>query len=362
MEASKLVKEQDKLDFPYATSFLPSKQKMYQAYLNYQPEIKTQRYRINVYQSQRFFDPPVFKDRNSYVRVKSGVKNYDIIDGLTDLYIEKERVKSTKAYAISALDFWNQEKEKIYQIMKDHGFDPNNSRQLREAVYLGNREPSLFKITWLKGLLQVLGVKGKWLDISAGWGDRLIAAMALGYQYTGFDPNIQLKEGHDQMIKDFGNPSQHQIKYQPFEEALIEKESFDFCLSSPPFFDLEIYSHDKNQSIQKYSAFEDWMVYFFFYSLRKAWDGLKIGGILAIHMDDFSVRIQGQSSLIKQPINNMMNMFIYDYLPGSMYQGVIGLEGQSKTVRPVSVWKKNRQAKKKRKFLLSYPQFQKYIQ
>ena len=61
----------------------------------------------------------------------------------------------------------------------------------------------------------------KWLDISAGWGDRLIAAISLDMEYLGYDPNVKLEPGHTAIIEKFGNKDKQKICYEPFETATI---------------------------------------------------------------------------------------------------------------------------------------------
>ena len=39
----------------------------------------------------------------------------------------------------------------------------------------------------------------------------------------------------------------------------LEDEFFDVCLTSPPYYDLEIYSKEESQSTQKYKSYEAWL-------------------------------------------------------------------------------------------------------
>jgi hypothetical protein len=170
------------------------------------------------------------------------------------------------------------------------------------------------------------------LDISAGWGDRLLTAMACDMDYLGFDPNIDLEAGHSAMINLFGHPSHHQVIYEPFEDSHIPPNSFHVIgPMSPPFYDREIYSNDKNQSINRYPNFNTWLVQFLFISLRKAWNCLKLDGYFIIHMGDtHEIRIC-----------EAMNLFIEEYLPYSSYEGIISVVGETNIHRPVWIWKKS---------------------
>ena len=61
------------------------------------------------------------------------------------------------------------------------------------------------------------------LDFGAGWGDRLVGAIAADVEeYCAFDPNLALKEGHDKIIETFvpkENKNRYHIHYEPYESA-----------------------------------------------------------------------------------------------------------------------------------------------
>jgi hypothetical protein len=171
------------------------------------------------------------------------------------------------------------------------------------------------------------------IDISAGWGDRLIAAMSMNIEYLGFDPNKELVAGHNKMIEMLGNKKIHKVISQPFEDSdySLPPNYYDICLTSPPFFDLEIYSQDETQSCIRYNQIQTWLKGFLFPSLDKIWKSLKDGGYLAIHLGD-TYRFR---------ICDPMNHYIDEHLPKSFYRGVIGISGEHKRPTPVWIWQKN---------------------
>jgi hypothetical protein len=183
----------------------------------------------------------------------------------------------------------------------------------------------------------------KILDFSAGWGDRLIAAIAASAEtYLGFDPNIELRQGHLEIVRTFWSkgelpksfdefPKEFRVIYEPFETAEIpEGYTFDLCFTSPPYFNFEIYSKQPNQSVERYPDFKQWMKKFLFVSLEKAWKSLDLNGHLTIHIADIG----------KYRIVEPMNLFIQYSLHGATYRGVIGTEGGSGKILPIWVWKK----------------------
>lgn len=107
--------------------------------------------------------------------------------------------------------------------------------------------------------------------------------------YLGFDPNKMLKEGHEQIINLYSKNKigkSYRVLYIPFEESKLENQTFDLVFTSPPYFDLEIYSENPGQSIISYPSLSEWIVRFLFFSLEKAWRKLVFGGTMVIHLNE----------------------------------------------------------------------------
>jgi len=101
------------------------------------------------------------------------------------------------------------------------------------------------------------------LDISAGWGDRMVAAIATDLEcYHGFDPNTALQPGHDQLREAFvepGDRNRFQVTYSGFEGATLAPGTYDLVLTSPPFFNFEIYTSLPGQSVDTYPTLDAWL-------------------------------------------------------------------------------------------------------
>ena len=320
-------------EFPLAHTYLPNIQCMYENLKAFKSTpVYNKFYLSGYYSSHKSFLPPKF--RRSFVYLSSTESYFDI-DGLTDHFTEHIRHSSRKSYSKSVYDCWNDPvcRQKIIQdYLNSNDLTPKG---LRDAIYKNTSEPGLFRLTWCKGLFELIfgstvHTHKHVLDISSGWGDRLICSISMGYSYLGFDPNLNLKSGHDNIIRQFGNADLHQIQYIPFEDAVIPHNKFDIVLTSPPFFDLEIYSDDQTQSISRYPQLDQWITHFLFVSIDKAWLSLKSNGYLAIHMAD----------TYHHHVCERMNKHIQTF-PNSSWEGVIGLETSKNKVYPVWVWKKN---------------------
>lgn len=322
--------------FPYQKYFRVSPEELFVGLKTIDLQIEHRTFRLYSYYPQyNSYMPPKF--RQSPTVIAGSRETYDKADALSDYFIENIRL-SSKRYdqENSILDCWNIDPclRKIFTTaIKTQQFI--NPRTLRQSIYETIAETKVFNPTWAKALLKlVLGPNlagKKWLDISAGWGDRLITAMSLNMDYVGYDPNTELKPGHTQMISKFGNPDRQRVIYEPFETANIPDGPYDVVLSSPPYFTVEEYAPNQpGQSIVSYSDFRTWMISFLFTALNKAWSNLKEDGYLILHLGDTKTINMSEAT----------NIYIENFLPGASWEGLIGLQGEAGFARPVWVWKK----------------------
>ncbi|CAH6419652.1 Hypothetical protein HVR_LOCUS726 [uncultured virus] len=292
-------------------------------------------YRLRSYYPQYgSYLPPKFR---GFPTIIAGTRNtYDTADVLSDHFIEDVRLKAKRYDQIqSILSCWTSTfclKEFMKVALNKNRVSPQT---LRDSIYESTPETKIFNPTWARALIKlVMGpdVAGKkWLDISAGWGDRLLAAMSLNMDYTGYDPNIELNPGHSAMIAMFGDAKRHRVIYEPFEKAIVPGGPYDVVLTSPPYYTVEEYNvGQEGQSIVSYPEFNQWMVWFLFTALSNAWSNLKEGGYLILHLGD------SKTIHTSEPAN----IYIENFLPGSSWEGVIGLQGEAGFARPVWVWKK----------------------
>jgi len=100
------------------------------------------------------------------------------------------------------------------------------------------------------------------LDFSAGWGARMLAAMACGYNYYGIDPLTA--ENLNEMNGFFSDDSCFKNDINVFEGGSEDKNSYnvdsvDLIIGCPPYFKLEIYSNDNSQCYNKFPEYNDWL-------------------------------------------------------------------------------------------------------
>jgi tRNA1(Val) A37 N6-methylase TrmN6 len=340
--------------FPYHRLFL-SKQDVERMYdvLKSTDTLSENRIKTNQYKIPGVFLKPWFFGINSYecprinrlkfdhLTIMSQPEDYIQIDQITNYFTEEARMKARVGMNLSPLEFWNQKQEMIIQ-------GDRSVQEYREEIFKFSqdktsqmREATLFKSTLAKTIYDIFQPKNI-LDFSAGWGDRLIAAIAYGKaNYTGFDPNLLLVDGHQQMIQQFGGTEhQYNVIPEPFETYDIKKfkqEQFDLVFTSPPYFDFEVYCDDENQSIKRYPDYEVWIKKFLFKSIHQSFELLQNGGYLVIHISD--------TGSMKHVVQRMIEYIQYDQ--NKMYVGCIASQ-TSMNKRPQPLWVFKKKANKRR--------------
>ena len=124
-----------------------------------------------------------------------------------------------------------------------------------------------------KTIIQTLDCKTVF-DPCIGWGGRMLGSVCnsyeeIKYKYTGCEPNVKtyqkLKELESFILETDKNVKKDDIEIinEPVESVIsspeFENRVFDCCLTSPPYFDLEIYSDEDSQSINTFSTYESWL-------------------------------------------------------------------------------------------------------
>lgn len=292
------------------------------------------------------------KFRESEIQLVTREGDWWAIDVIVDYFTEYARIRAKKDYAPSMQESWDDDEVLTKAVYNALSNGPVTCKSLRYEIFFLGRELGLFRVTRAKSLVQTILSDCKdysnlrWLDMSAGWGDRLLTACSLNMDYIGFDPNIELELGHGQMIQQFGQVGKQCVIYKPFEQCMSEvrrdaevKGKYDISLISPPFYIIERYNGE-NQSVDTFPEFKDWLVNFLFKSLHMIWTNLNDEpgreGYLAIHI----------GNIRNCDIVGPMQLFIEDFLIGSNWEGIITFSGRGTKDTPgiVYVWKKRNPA------------------
>jgi hypothetical protein len=272
------------------------------------------------------------KFNNKLIIFKEGYEKNKKLYQITDYFSQSCRVRCLNNLKSkeTPLEFFQKNKDKIYKELKGNITYPNIS----EYLYRNTKQCTNFNTTVVLSLLKFLNVK-RYLDPSAGWGDRLIAAIAYDCEYTGVDPSNCMNPIYKQMIEELV-PTSEQSKYEiiksGFEDAIIKKNHYDLVFTSPPFFDFELYEKDKGQSVEKFNTLEIWLSGFLFPLIDKSYQALKINGHFGIYISDYT----GIS------FTDEMFKYIREKVKGFKYQGDIHFwtPENEKVIRTIFFWQK----------------------
>ena len=130
-------------------------------------------------------------------------------------------------------------------------------RMLLMTGGLGN--VTKYRTITAKSIVKFYGAK-KVLDPCIGWGGRMLGALAAGAEYVGCEPDPNTIKGLRGMLEDLPNDVQKNatIIGEPAEVGLEGvKGLFDMVLTSPPYFNLEVYTGG-DQSMTRHATWELW--------------------------------------------------------------------------------------------------------
>tara|TARA_B110000208_G_scaffold166821_1_gene205923 strand:+ start:134 stop:1018 length:885 start_codon:yes stop_codon:yes gene_type:complete len=156
--------------------------------------------------------------------------------------------------------------------------DPNcSATDVYECHRINTGAIVFFKASTAKFIYKKFNAKSV-LDPTAGWGGRLLGASSLNIKYTGFDTNINLKDGYDRMIKDLDIKNCRMI-YTDILKADLSEVKYDLVLTSPPYINMELYEH-MTPFINDVIFYNEFLIPM----LDKCYKHLQIGGHMAINI------------------------------------------------------------------------------
>jgi len=134
---------------------------------------------------------------------------------------------------------------------------------------------------------------GRVLDFSSVFGGRMLGAMTsnMRYHYTGIDPNTATFKGLDalgSLINEVVGTS-YEMHNTVSEEFDPEVGSYDAAFSSPPYFNLEIYTDEPTQCMNRYTNMDAWFEHYVEPTLRMLHKGLDRDGIYAVNIADYKI-------------------------------------------------------------------------
>ena len=275
-----------------------------------------------------------------YVLITDPRGEFQIVDEISDYFNEECRNQCRFFGSIgSTRDFYQKDLGKIIDILQRERLEIN-VKNMRDVIFTHGKkekygECSTFKPKIMRYIINLFKARAV-LDMSSGWGDRLISAMASDVDtYHGYDPNACLHPNYVKMIEffkgEYKNPNAtFEMYLSNFESSPIYVNFYDLMFTSPPYFDIEIY--DNNASTQStYTTKNDeskWYNQFLLKWVEKIYVALKEGGIMAFNINQFD-----RHNFVTWLINDLRMDVRFDFL------GTISYGGR-KDNQPIFLWRK----------------------
>ena len=289
----------------------------------------------------------LIKPRREDCRIQMAVKTDDI-SKITDYFSEKCRVQCSFKNKPPPI-------EKFKKLRNNPIFREGGFIEIEQFLYDNARGCNNFDVKVVLSVLRYFKPK-RMLDFSAGWGDRLIGAMAYGCEYDGVDPSECLHPKYQEMISTLLPPSKRgkyrmfktgfedfQIPSTPFTSSKGsvnskkrgKEKKYDLVFTSPPFFDLEVYEKSRNQSIDKFNTLEKWKQNFLFPAMEKSVSALEMNGHLVIYVSDYTTESGKRIQYVRDMKRKVREL-------GMTYQGNVCFSNKDdlNRVRVIYVWKK----------------------
>jgi hypothetical protein len=227
--------------------------------------------------------------------------DYYIIDGISNHFTEGIRmdcvvnrnlkispkqflVNNMYKIAIKSIFLYNYE-TKVSKVQHDISHNINKNLLDTTPLIYGYKECNSFNpiiiINFIKRYFK------EWknvnlLDPSMGWGDRLLACLALGIKsYTGFDPNLKLHPYYNE-IKKMNTTTKTRFIPDKFSSKKLNTK-FEIVFTSPPFFNFEIYKYSEEDNSGSYYT---WLNNMYNPYLNDMIKSVNVGGYIGIYIDN----------------------------------------------------------------------------
>lgn len=178
----------------------------------------------------------------------------------------------------------------------------------------------------------VLRRKGKiFITGNCGFGGRMLGALSSknDYKYVGTDPNTEtmyhLHELGDYIEMVTGREDSYELHCVGSEDFRGPANSVDFAFSSPPYFDLEVYSDEPTQCFNKFPELDQWLEGYVRGTIKNIYHMLKPGCCYAVNIADFTVKGGKEVAYVDEwiRISTEEGMPLYD----TVYLGVTARAG-----------------------------------
>ena len=274
-----------------------------------------------------------------YLSIVVKLCSYMRMDIITDIYSEKERLKCVVYGNKPPIEMWL-DKDILRKVLTEciNTYDMISTFSLRESLYSTRliKYCNLYKVSIVKQVITLFNAK-RIIDLSCGWGDRLIGSMGAKAEcYHGCDPNVNMTPIYKEMVRDLNQGTDVNIQTVKAEDYVIKENYYDLFHSSPPFWIKEVYP-DVDTTV----SLDDWKVNFLYVYVKKAVHSVKKGGYITIYISEYG-KIQYCNDM--NDYINKMGLCEYIGCIGIASEKVDSISAKGNTIDinryPIWVWKK----------------------
>ena len=169
-------------------------------------------------------------------------------------------VKNYKGKCISGS--WNMEiiKKVVKTNRKSHS-TPYVSEIIRQLGFVtGSSKVTMYRPLLTKRIVEFYNAKNV-LDVCIGWGGRMLGSACIdGVSYTGIEPYTKTFAGLENIKNNLGLSDEKVTLYNDIAENVLPTLEivYDLAITSPPYYNLEIYTDESTQS-HHYGTYEEWV-------------------------------------------------------------------------------------------------------
>lgn len=168
------------------------------------------------------------------------------------------------------------------------GGQPKLDKLLGTLPFLMHRVPGDFPSRLARSLYDEFAPLGRVLDPCHGWGGRMLGFLLSGASsYDGFDTDPRTVAGVKAIFDDLNGYAagkrQAWLTCKPFEDAQLAVASYDFALTSPPYFNVEGYGGEQSSRL-RYDTFAKWVDGFYHPMIAKVAAALKSHAMFALQV------------------------------------------------------------------------------
>lgn len=255
----------------------------------------------------------------------------DVITDVSDCYIyshKKENIYIVNSIATTSgykTSMFREEDLTIYKKGINFCYNGDNYVKVNKRNKYCFVVPSHMLVLRRKGKVYITG--------NCGFGGRLLGALSSkkNFKYVGTDPNTETMYHLHQLANYIEQVTGRQDSYELHccgsEVFKGKPNSIDFAFSSPPYFDLEIYSDEPTQCYNKFPKLEDWLEGYVRQTIKNISYMLKPGRFYAVNIADFTVGKDGKVAYVDEwiKISTEEGMPLYD----TVYLGVTARAGSA---------------------------------